>query len=148
MKIQFTFNFIPEILTDGLNYSKIYGNIARGWLGPKLLIFLTDPADVEVILNSTEHLEKPHEYSFFKPWFGEGLLISKGEKWRAHRKMIAPTFHINILKSFVNVFYQNSAAIAKRMEKEIGKEFDCHDYMSEATVNILLGKKTLNEFFV
>lgn len=26
------------------------------------------------------------------------------------------------------------------MEKEIGKEFDVHDYMSETTVDILLGK--------
>lgn len=145
------YDIFLEILREGLNYSNMYGNVARAWLGPKLLVFLTDPYDIEVILNSTEHLEKSHEYSFFKPWFGEGLLISKGEKWRSHRKMIAPTFHINILKSFINVFYENSLAISKRMEKEIGKEFDCHDYMSEATVNILLGEYFIelwNDLFV
>ena len=69
---------------------------------------------------------------------GEGLLISTGEKWRTHRKIIAPTFHLNVLKSFVPLFYENSRDLVLRLKKEIGKEFDCHDYMSGITVDILL----------
>jgi len=80
------------------------------------------------------------EYRFFKPWLGDGLLISTGQKWRAHRKLIAPTFHLNVLKSFIDLFNKNSIETVNKMEKELGKEFDCHDYMSEATVEILLGK--------
>lgn len=57
--------------------------------------------------------------------------------------MIAPTFHINILKSFVHVFNQNSRNVVQKMEPEIGKTFDCHDYMSGVTVDILLGKAIL-----
>lgn len=63
-----------------------------------------------------------------------------GEKWRSHRKMIAPTFHINILKSFIKAFNQNSKNVVVKMKKEIGKTFDVHDYMSEVTVDILLGE--------
>lgn len=80
------------------------------------------------------------EYRFFKPWLGDGLLISTGQKWRAHRKLIAPTFHLNVLKSFIDLFNKNSRETVEKMRKENGKEFDCHDYMSEATVEILLGK--------
>lgn len=54
--------------------------------------------------------------------------------------MIAPTFHINILKSFVDVFNQNSKNVVNKMRPEIGKTFDVHDYMSGVTVDILLGK--------
>lgn len=54
--------------------------------------------------------------------------------------MIAPTFHLNVLKSFIDLFNKNSIETVNKMEKELGKEFDCHDYMSEATVEILLGK--------
>ena len=54
--------------------------------------------------------------------------------------MIAPTFHINILKSFVDVFNQNSRNVVNKMKGEVGKVFDVHDYMSGVTVDILLGK--------
>lgn len=55
--------------------------------------------------------------------------------------MIAPTFHINILKSFMTVFNQNSRNVVERMRNEVGKVFDVHDHMSGVTVDILLGKK-------
>lgn len=61
-----------------LQYGNQYGNVIRGWLGSKLIIFLSDPDDVEVILNSQVHIDKSSEYRFFKPWLGEGLLISTG----------------------------------------------------------------------
>lgn len=120
--------------------SEIYGRICRGFLGYKVVVFLTDPRDVELILNSNVHLTKSSEYRFFKPWLGDGLLISNGEKWRSHRKLIAPAFHQLVLKSFVGAFNRNSLKLVKRMHKEIGNEFDVHDYMSEVTVDILLGK--------
>lgn len=97
-----------------------------------------DPRDVEVILGSQVHIDKSEEYNFFKPWLGNGLLISTGEKWKLHRKLIAPTFHMNILKSFVGIFNENSQRVVQRLREEVGKEFDVHDHMSEATVDILL----------
>lgn len=63
-----------------------------------------------------------------------------GHKWRSHRKLIAPTFHLNVLKSFIDLFNENSRQVVKKLEMEIGKTFDAHDHMSEATVEILLGK--------
>lgn len=65
-----------------------------------------------------------------------------GEKWRAHRKLIAPTFHLNVLKSFINIFNKNSRSIVDKMRKLGSKEFDIHEYMGEATVEILLGMRT------
>nr|QZP43574.1 cytochrome P450 monooxygenase CYP4G253 [Ephestia elutella] len=127
-----------DILQLSLKLSKKYAKIARLWIGSKLIIFLTEPDDVEVILNSQVHIDKSSEYAFFKPWLGEGLLISSGHKWRSHRKMIAPTFHINILKSFVGVFNQNSLNVVEKLKPEVGKVFDVHDYMSGVTVDILL----------
>jgi cytochrome P450 family 4 len=66
--------------------------------------------------------------------------VVSGQKWKSHRKLIAPTFHLNVLKSFVDLFNANSRAVCEKMAKENGKTFDCHDYMSECTVEILLGK--------
>lgn len=123
-----------------LRLGKSYENVVRIWVGPKLVVVLTHPADVELILNSSVHIEKSDEYRFFKPWLGNGLLISGGDHWRAHRRLIAPAFHQNVLKSFVETFNSNSLNVVRRMRKEVGKEFDVHDYMSETTVDILLGE--------
>ncbi|CAH1635308.1 unnamed protein product [Spodoptera littoralis] len=127
-----------QLVNIGLEYAERHGTVIRGWLGSKLIVFLLDPEDIEIILNSQVHIDKAPEYRFFKPWLGEGLLISTGNKWRSHRKMIAPTFHINILKSFVGVFNQNSKNVVEKLRKEVGTTFDVHDYMSTATVDILL----------
>lgn len=127
-----------QIMNLALHLSNIYGNVARGWLGNNLVVFLTHPNDIEKILNSNVHIQKSDEYRFFKPWLGEGLLISSGDKWRSHRKLIAPAFHMNVLKSFVNIFNANSLAVVEKMRKEVGNVFDVHDYMSEVTVDILL----------
>ncbi|KAJ6640354.1 Cytochrome P450 4g15 [Pseudolycoriella hygida] len=138
-----------EILELAVRLGRQYENIARVWIGPKLIVFLTSPVDIEIILSSNVYIKKSDEYRFFKPWLGNGLLISDGDHWRAHRKMIAPAFHQNVLKSFVGTFNSNSLNVVKRMEKEIGKVFDVHDYMSETTVDILLetamGHKRMGE---
>jgi cytochrome P450 family 4 len=121
-----------------MDIANVYGHVIRAWIGHQLVVFLSDPRDVELILGSHVHIDKSDEYRFFKPWLGNGLLISTGEKWRTHRKLIAPAFHMNVLKSFMPTFNDNSKYVIKRLTKEVGKEFDCHDYMSEATVDILL----------
>ncbi|XP_017048297.1 cytochrome P450 4g1 [Drosophila ficusphila] len=127
-----------EILAVGLGYLNKYGETMKAWLGNVLLVFLTNPSDIELILSGHQHLTKAEEYRYFKPWFGDGLLISNGHHWRHHRKMIAPTFHQSILKSFVPTFVDHSKAVVDRMGLEAGKSFDVHDYMSQTTVDILL----------
>lgn len=117
---------------------KDYNEVIKIWIGPKLIVFLVDPRDVELLLSSHVYIDKSPEYRFFKPWLGNGLLISTGHKWRQHRKLIAPTFHLNVLKSFIDLFNENSRLVVEKMHKEGGKAFDCHDYMSECTVEILL----------
>lgn len=108
------------------------------WIGPRLLVFLTDPRDVEVILSSNVYIDKSPEYRLFEPWLGNGLLISTGDKWRAHRKLIAPTFHLNVLKSFVTLFNVNSRDTVNKLRKMGNAEIDIHNFMSECTVEILL----------
>nr|CAD7579172.1 unnamed protein product [Timema californicum] len=94
---------------------------------------------MRAILGSSVHINKPIEYGFFKRWFGNGLLISTGEIWRTHRKLIAPTFHLHVLKSFITQLNTHSNILVERLNKQVGgKSFDVHDYVAESTVDILL----------
>nr|QLL22066.1 cytochrome P450 [Tribolium confusum]UXX17146.1 CYP4G7 [Tribolium confusum] len=128
-----------EIMEFALRIVKEKGSIVRFWFGSKLGVALLDPRDIELVLGSNVHLEKSSEYSFFEPWLGDGLLISKGDKWRSHRKMIAPTFHQSILKTFIPVFNKNAASLIDQLRNEaLDQICDIHDYMSGTTVDVLL----------
>lgn len=126
-----------QVLDKVLEYD-VYGPVVRAFIGWNLYVFIYHPDDVEIILNSSVHIDKSPEYRFFQPWLGNGLLINTGEKWKRHRKIIAPTFHLSVLKGFVPLFFENSRDLVHRLKEKVGNEFDVHDYLASATVDILL----------
>ncbi|CAH1400030.1 unnamed protein product [Nezara viridula] len=127
-----------EIFEKLVEKSYQYEDVIKVWFGPRLFVFLTNPVDIEVLLTSTEHIEKSVEYDFMKPWLGDGLLISSGQKWFTHRKVIAQTFHLNILRSFLGKFNENAKKLVKYFEDETGNEFDCRRYMCKYTAETLI----------
>lgn len=69
---------VTEIVKIAFGYRAKYGHVGRLWAGHKLIVFLGDAEDIEQVLNSHVHIQKAAEYQFFKPWLGDGLLISSG----------------------------------------------------------------------
>ncbi|KAH8321270.1 hypothetical protein KR067_002388 [Drosophila pandora] len=63
------------------------------WIGPKLVVFIYDPRDVELLLSSHVYIDKASEYKFFKPWLGDGLLISTGKRGKGDKGVVAPPHH-------------------------------------------------------
>ncbi|NWQ69319.1 CP4V2 protein, partial [Neopipo cinnamomea] len=92
------------------------------WIGPLPVMILYHPDSVEVILNSSKHIEKSYLYDFLHPWLGTGLLTSTGDKWRSRRKMITPTFHFEILNDFLEVMNEQGSILVKKLEKHVDKE--------------------------
>lgn len=70
-----------EIFNKVIQRSKEFNqeSAVKMWIGPRLIVFLYDPRDVELILSSHVHIDKAEDYRFFKPWLGDGLLISTGK---------------------------------------------------------------------
>ncbi|XP_048366074.1 cytochrome P450 4V2 isoform X2 [Sphaerodactylus townsendi] len=116
------------------------------WIGPLPILLLFHAESIEVVLNSSKHIEKPYFYKFLHPWLGTGLLTSSGRKWRTRRKMLTPTFHFSILTDFLEVMNEQANILVKKLEKHVDKEpFDCSLFISLCTLDIIcetaMGKK-------
>ncbi|KAJ9600115.1 hypothetical protein L9F63_009591, partial [Diploptera punctata] len=115
-----------------------YKTLFRTWNGGKAQVHLNRPEDVEVILRSTDFIEKGHPYKFLQCWLGTGLFTSTGKKWHSHRKMITPTFHFKILDNFVDVFSEHSKVLVKKLSKEVGNQgFNLCPYITQCTLDIV-----------
>ncbi|XP_046962214.1 cytochrome P450 4C1-like [Vanessa cardui] len=77
-----------------------------------------DPEDMAIILSKAQFHEKEIPYGFLKPWLREGILTSNGKKWHYRRKMLTPSFHLNILKKFVQIFVVHMEDLIKTIETE------------------------------
>ncbi|KJH47394.1 unspecific monooxygenase [Dictyocaulus viviparus] len=116
------FHFKPEEFFEqaqGLAYMLRNGEdrICRIWFGPIPFVLLYGPKECEAVLGSNKLLNKPIQYSFLSPWIGEGLLISKPDKWRSRRKLLTPTFHYEILKDFVEVYNRHGQTLLEKFLK-------------------------------
>lgn len=117
-----------------------YGTIYRTWLGPLPAVHLASPELIEPILsNNKKFMKKGTLYKFLYPWLGTGLLTSSGQKWFTHRKMITPTFHFKILDTFLDIFYENSEILVKRLEDKAKskEEFDVYSFITSAALDII-----------
>uniref|UniRef100_A0A2K6UGI7 Cytochrome P450 family 4 subfamily F member 2 n=1 Tax=Saimiri boliviensis boliviensis TaxID=39432 RepID=A0A2K6UGI7_SAIBB len=80
------------------------------WMGPFIpIIRLCHPNILRSVVNASAAIAPKDEffYSFLKPWLGDGLLLSSGDKWSRHRRMLTPAFHFNILKPYMKIFNES-----------------------------------------
>lgn len=121
------------------NYHKVYGkNVASWGLGLDWRIAVTDVNDLETILSSNKLTKKGFEYQYVKPWLGDGLLISFGNKWFQRRKTITPTFHFSILQQFFEVFERQENILVDKLKKHLNSgEFDIHPYVTLCALDII-----------
>lgn len=56
-----------------------YGNLSQIWIGPRMFVFVDNPAHVEVILNAPECIDKGRSYRFLETIVGNGLISMQSE---------------------------------------------------------------------
>lgn len=58
-----TFRRSPEdVIPESIKYLKTYGLVGGAYIGTKVVVFLSDPQDAEIILNNSAHIDKAEEY--------------------------------------------------------------------------------------
>ncbi|XP_034489668.1 cytochrome P450 4d10 [Drosophila innubila] len=93
-----------------------HGDTYTIWFCSNFSVLMFDPRDVEVVLGSTQLLDKAVEYGFLTRWLNEGLLVSRGRKWHMRRKIITPAFHFRILEQYVEIFDRQTRQLVKHLQ--------------------------------
>ncbi|XP_058451458.1 cytochrome P450 4C1-like [Malaya genurostris] len=116
--------------------TKTYPSPVRAWLGQKFVVFIDNPEDLQIVLNSPNCLEKADVYRFFH--CEKGLFSSPASVWKVHRKLLSPCFSPNILASFLPIFNLKSAILVQRIEKHVGrKEFKINEDIARCTLDMI-----------
>lgn len=87
-------------------------------MGPVKMIVSRDPKITEAIVNNPKFV-KSIEYKMLKPWLGDSLVISEGEKWHKMRKLITPAFHFQILERFIPIFEEKVKIMIENIKTEM-----------------------------
>ena len=116
-------------LLSGLSYETLmlYNRWTKSY--PRYYLFHAGPMETKLVLNHAEtikQLTKTNEpkqlgfggiYGFILPWFGEGLVLSSGDKWRRNRKLLTPTFHFDVLKEYGPIFNECAQKFVNKLDK-------------------------------
>ncbi|GMH27332.1 hypothetical protein Nepgr_029175 [Nepenthes gracilis] len=95
----FSHNILPRVFSFYHHWKKIYGATFLVWFGPTARLTVSNPDLIrEIFTSKSDFYEKIEAHPLVKQLEGDGLISLKGEKWAHHRKIIAPTFHMENLK--------------------------------------------------
>lgn len=113
------------------------------WYGPKLAVIICDP---NLLIRAFKYnLQKDMAmYRFAKPsfsWCSNVFLENHVPKWRFHRKIIvAGTFTVASLKSFVEIFFQESLILGDKLTPlaKSKEAFELYEMMTLTTFSMVL----------
>ncbi|CAH2222471.1 cytochrome P450 4F22 isoform X1 [Pelobates cultripes] len=138
--------FLPneEGLQEVSNILKHFAKSFKTWIGPYIsIVSLIHPDTIKPMVAASAAIAPKDElfYGFLRPWLGDGLLLSRGEKWGKHRRLLTPAFHFDILKGYVNIFNQSADIMHAKWRKLAANgpiSLDMFEHISLMTLDSLL----------
>ncbi|XP_054638983.1 cytochrome P450 4B1 [Dunckerocampus dactyliophorus] len=110
------------------------------WFGPSVCYFnIHHPDYVKSVLRTTEPKDD-FFYEFIKSWIGDGLLVSNGQKWFRHRRLLTPGFHYDVLKSYTRLMSDSVRTMLDKWElySSTGESFELFEHVSLMALDSIL----------
>jgi cytochrome P450 len=102
--------------------------------------FINDPAGIKRVLldNVANYPKTDNEREGLGTAFGDGILVSTGEKWKSHRRIMAPSFDFKSLVSYAPAMVECSENLAGDWkQKGAGKIVDIAAEMTHLALQII-----------
>ncbi|XP_049809205.1 cytochrome P450 4C1-like [Schistocerca nitens] len=140
------FRKLPVLLEHFRELHRRYGDVFRFYAGPKLIVVVTRPADAKRLLVGVKMRGRDaYAVTPLLPFTGNGLITSKGNIWKEHRRLIEPTFHSELMKDFMQQFNEGAEFVCKHLAAAAGTEYDITRMLIHATLAVvtasIFGKK-------
>ncbi|KAJ3656945.1 hypothetical protein Zmor_015989 [Zophobas morio] len=132
-----------DVIDVSMQLIRNHGKTVKIRIGPKILpmrtsLLTADSHLTEFILSGNKILKKTENYQFLKHWLRKGLLISDGDYWKRHRKILTPAFHLEVLKEFVQVFESVGDVLIEKLRRCEGTpSCDLHPFVTLCTLDVI-----------
>ncbi|XP_043504535.1 cytochrome P450 4g15-like [Polistes fuscatus] len=132
---------MKDITHKIIKLSTIYSSPWLLWVGPKLVVILDDPENIEILSNSSSGYEKSSLYFPMKNALGDGLLLHQTianentSIWDIHQKILSPVF--KEVSTYMDSMIKNSNRLANILETTNGKNVDIMHYVHLCTLDII-----------
>ncbi|KAL1401050.1 hypothetical protein pipiens_006915 [Culex pipiens pipiens] len=128
-----------EAFDDARKWAREYGASYRFLIRGVLFVQAVRYKEVEMLLSSTRLIRKSPLYKLTFPFIGEGLLNSTGDKWHQRRRILTPTFHFNILQSFLQTFHEECSKLVLQLSEQVDKDIvtELQPLSTQVTLNTI-----------
>lgn len=94
------------------------------WLGPVLIVGISEPEDIQILLTSDDCLDRPYFYEFFH--CKSGITVTSKEEWKPDRRALNTAFNVRTLQSYVPSLNNKSRILIKNMKQYLNKRSDLY----------------------
>jgi len=104
------------------------------------ILVVSDPAGVKRVLldNVANYPKTEMETQVLGQMLGEGLLVSQGEKWKSHRRLMAPSFDFRSLVSYAPEMVRQAENMVEAWSAlASGTVIDIADEMTKLTLKVI-----------
>ena len=120
---------------------KRHGDTFRVDLGPKRLVAIAHPDDLErVLLSERDSFYKGTAYDQFRVLVGDrGMVTIEGETWRSHRRVAQPSFNKGAIAALGTKMTAATSTMLESWETrlQVGADFDIYEELLALTMWII-----------
>lgn len=107
------------------------------WVGPIPLVNLLHPETVADYMRLGPG-KFQFLYDFYKPWLGNGLVLSAGPRWYRDRRLLSHAFTPDMLRSYVPVYKDACSVMLDLWSSCLGKRLEVGPYVKLLTFDVIM----------
>uniref|UniRef100_A0A0E0LNS7 Cytochrome P450 n=1 Tax=Oryza punctata TaxID=4537 RepID=A0A0E0LNS7_ORYPU len=114
-------DFVPIVQPHFRKWIPLYGRTFVYWFGARPTICLADMSMVRQVLSDrTGIYPKNLTNPYFARLLGKGLVLTDGDEWKRHRKVVHPAFNMDKLKMMTVTMSDCAHSMMSQWESELG----------------------------
>lgn len=128
--------FTQDPIGASVKFARKYGDVGQIKIGSVHFYQLNHPDLItEVLSKQNQHFMKDISYRSLASIFGEGLLVSDGELWQRHRRLMQPAFTQERIAAYGATAVEETARMLSTWKDKDTR--DIHREMSQLTVKVI-----------